>query len=85
MDVLGITALRDIRIRTANTGRDRIGVTPVAVVANNTGLPDRPPHGLILPRTEANQSKIETAMRQKADGTGTPDTPFDMIALAEEM
>ena len=85
MDVLGITALRDIRIRPANTGRDRIGVTPVAVVANDTGLPDRPPHGLILPRTEANRSKIETAMRQKADGTGTPHAPFDMIALAEEM
>lgn len=85
MDVLGITALRDIRIRPADMGRDSIGVTPVAVVANNTGLPDRPPHGLIHPWTETNHSKIETAMRQKADGTGTPHAPFDMIALAEEM
>lgn len=85
MNDLGITEHRDTRVRFADAERDASERSPDAVIANDMGLPDRLRHGPIYRRIETNQSKIETAMRQKADGTGTPHAPFDMIALAEEM
>ena len=84
MEVHGITPERDYRVSFRHGGRVIRGLVPEAVVAQDLGLPPRPPHGAVYEWIANNRTRIEKTLVALSEGKAARKAPFDALALAEE-